>query len=161
MDPRQSELEMSSQEVKSSLHGGLHGQGAINDWLWIDFSVDYGETEFIRKTSIFGVVAEYGSRIHIPILLRVDFLRFFSIGTGFYASYRVGDVKTSAPESTETTSARDSGEHGLEAALGLRFPLGSRGYYLFLDYRYTQSLTYYPGENQVWEKVGFSVFQNF
>ena len=90
-------------------------------------------------------LSELSTRLHFPVLVRLNMGRHFSLGLGPYASYRMGEVKVlSGPTNSEsnTTSAHDYGNHGFEGSFRFILPLGPKTHSAFiLDYRHTYSVT--------------------
>ncbi len=90
-------------------------------------------------------LSELSTRLHFPILIRLNLGTQFSIGAGPFASYRMGDVKvlSGATESkTNATSAHNYGNHGFEGSFRFILPLGPQTHSAFiLDYRHTYSVT--------------------
>lgn len=98
---------------------------------------------------------ELSTRFHFPLLFRWSLWRFFSIGLGGYASYRLGEIKDLRQVSSEIavhgTSAENYGNHGLEGSVRLLLPLDKAKMALLMDFRYSYSLTPRPNEATGWQ----------
>lgn len=151
-DTGQAPLRVSGLSSPVTNQFALLAQASLNSWLWLDVAASYGLVEFVRAYGQNQYIHEQSHRIHFPLLFRASFLKYFSVGAGFYASYLLGGVNSSDVVSTsEQTSAHDPGEHGLEASVALKIPV-AEDYFFTLDYRRVYSLTSRSKEGRDWSR---------
>lgn len=105
-------------------------------------------------------LSELSTRLHFPILIRLNLGTHFSIGAGPYASYRMGDVKVlsgATGSESNTTSAHDYGNHGFEGSFRFILPFGPQTHSAFiLEYRHTDSVTPRDGEKNTHQNFIFA-----
>lgn len=147
--PRLSENLMKKNNVGVFLGGEYLLKGAFS----VELNMIAANWQYTRQVES-DLVTQLSTRLHFPILLRWNFWKYFSVGLGGFASYRLGDIKNlnMVPESTERpTSANNYGNHGLEGSLRLILPLARTKTALLLDFRYSQSLTAQKREQAGWQ----------
>ncbi len=139
------------------------GLGLIVDAYFADYwsaemALLFADYQFIRDYNG-QLLSETVNRVHVPILVKYSFLTYFSLGLGFYGSYRMGEVKSLTSPMGQNglqTSASDSGEHGLEGSFQLTFPLFEK-YFLTLNIRHSYSLTPRTNEERNYQNLLLSL----
>ncbi len=145
-------------QIRENLGIGLSAQVFWQENGSVEVSLFYQETQFVREFAG-SVLSETSNRFHIPILVKYSFLKYFSLGLGPYASYLSGEAKTlinPSPVPGLQSSASDSGEHGLEAALSLNFKITDY-YFISTDYRHSYSLTPRADEERNYQTLYISI----
>lgn len=145
--------------LRQNLGVALSARGYLRNQLILEADFIFTETQFIRQSG-FEINNESVRRIHVPILFRWEFLEYFSLGAGVYASYRMGEVKmidTPPSGNILQTSAADSGEHGMEASVAFHWPLENSLFGFTVDARHGYSLTPRDNEERNYQSLLFII----
>lgn len=119
--------------------GGLLAEANINSHFGIEtgFLVIDRQYDFERQNVR---LVEHASRLHVPILARIWFTDFLSIGAGPFVAFKLGGVREATRQGGVTegirTAANQNVEVGLDAAATLNLAL-NRKTGVFLEGRYS------------------------
>ena len=124
--------------------GAVMAEAFFKEWFSIRVDFIFGDYQYVRESSS-SLISETVQRVHVPVIFNFNFLKYFAFGLGPYASYRNGEVKRQTDptlQENDRTSANDTGEHGLEAAVRFDIPIAKESlYFLSFDFRQSYSLT--------------------
>ncbi|PIU01262.1 MAG: hypothetical protein COT74_01800 [Bdellovibrionales bacterium CG10_big_fil_rev_8_21_14_0_10_45_34] len=132
-------IERSQFRDEVGLGGGVLVEANIQDWFGIETGALLTNKQYDWGRDGFRVVQET-VRLHVPVLARFWATDFFSLGVGPYASFRVGDTRTSGEagpfQASIDTPADDTVTLGADLAATLNLAISDKTGF-FIEGRYS------------------------